>query len=91
MNDDNDPTSHFMIQSSQQVWSATELQNLSESSWRVGFEGALASPNGRWLSAGKPETAAHWAKLDSDRFGDETWDQASGMMESCTRLMFSIT
>ncbi len=31
MNDD-DVTSHFMIQSSQQVWSATELPNLSESS-----------------------------------------------------------
>ncbi|MCP3665526.1 MAG: hypothetical protein GY696_24020 [Gammaproteobacteria bacterium] len=39
MNDDNDPPSHFMIQSSQQVWSAAGLPNLSESSWLVGCEG----------------------------------------------------
>ncbi len=32
MNGDDDPLSHFMIQSSQQVWSTAELPNLSASS-----------------------------------------------------------
>ncbi len=30
------------------------------------------SPNGPRLSAAKPRTAAHRAKLDSDKFGEET-------------------
>ncbi len=40
------------------------------------------------LSAAKPLTAAHQAKLD--KFGDEKGDQ-TGWIESCTRLKFSIT
>ncbi len=34
-------------------------------------------------------TAAHRAKLDSDKFGDEAGDQTGGLIESCTRLSFS--
>ncbi len=38
MNDD-DPASHFMIQSSHHVWSTGELPNFSVSSLAVGCEG----------------------------------------------------
>ncbi len=37
MNGDDDSPSHFMIQSSQRVWSAAEMPNLSESSLAVGL------------------------------------------------------
>ncbi len=37
-----------------------------------------------------PQTAAHRTKLDSDEFGDEAEDQTSGLIESRTRLNFSI-
>ncbi len=51
----------------------------------------LASPNGRRLALAKPETAAHRAKLDSDKFDDEAaGDQTDGLIESGNRLKFSI-
>ncbi len=60
----------YMIQSSQPVWSAVESSNLFESS--LADEGSpIVSPNGPRVSAAKPRTAAHPAKLDSDKFVDE--------------------
>ncbi len=61
-----------MIQSSHRFGLAASSPNLSESSlagWAL--RARVASPNGPRVSAAKPRTAAHRAKLDSDKFGDE--------------------
>ncbi len=55
--------SHFMIPSSQQVWSAAELLNLSE----LSLAGGLYALTRSRLSGAKPGTAAHPVKLDSDK------------------------
>ncbi len=62
------PLPAYMIQSSQPVFSAVESSNLTESSfggWAV--RARVAIPNGPRVSAAKPRTAAHPAKLDSDK------------------------
>ncbi len=80
-----------MIQSSQQVWSAAELPDLSESSLAGGLWGLAASPNGQRPSASEAGDRSPRAKLDSDKFGDEAGDQSGGLIEPYTRLKFSIT
>ncbi len=82
--------SHFMIQSSHQVWSTAELPNFA---W-IQFGGyaakaSAASPIGRRLSANGAGTAGR-AKLDSVKFGDEAGDQTVGLIESCIRLRFPL-
>ncbi len=51
-------------------------------------EGELASAVS---PIGKLETAARPVKQDSDKFGDDAGGQTGGLIESCTRLKFSIT
>ncbi len=70
--------SRFMIQSSQQVWSA-------------GGGGCQVCLNPVWWVSGEGERSDHRAKLDSDKWGDEAGDQTFGLIESCTRLKFYIT
>ncbi len=66
MNDDDAPTPQMMIQSSQQVWSAAELPNLSESNLAGGLWGvATRARTVRGWALAKPETAAHRAWLDT--------------------------
>ncbi len=50
----------------------------------------VASPNGPRVSAVKPRTAAHPAKLDSGKFDDEAARPNRGLIESCIRSKFSI-
>ncbi len=77
-----------MIQSSQQVWSAAWVAKFV---WiRFGGPAQRARSVDGWALA-KPESAVHHAKLESDKFGDGARDQFSGLIESCTRLKFSIT
>ncbi len=63
MNDNGDSPSHFMIQSSHQVWSPAKLPNLNPvSGWAVG-----ASAASHWSAIeGKPERKFHWAKQGSE-------------------------
>ncbi len=57
-----DPASHFVIQSSQQVWSTAKLPNVSESSLGVGVWGrAQRARSVEGWALTKPETAAHRA------------------------------
>ncbi len=56
----------------------------------MGCEGERREPDRSKAELAKPGTAAHRAKLDSEKFGDEAGDQTGGVIESCTHLMFSI-
>ncbi len=74
------------IQSSLQVWSAAaELPNLSGWAAVSGLAALTRTVRARYASPHSPP-----AKLDSDKFGDEAGDETGGLIESCTRLKFSI-
>ncbi len=73
------------------VWSPASLPNLSESSlaqWTAVSDLASAQLLDDRACCALP--CSQPANLDSDKFGDEGGYQTDGVIESCTRLKFSL-
>ncbi len=83
MNDDDDPHHASWFNKASRICPPRSGQICLNPVMRVGSVGEHSEQ--------KPETAAHWAKQDADKIGVDARDQTGGLIESCTRLNFSIT